>query len=147
MKPNMENIPTPVIVTIGAMIFVIIVLVFALYSSNEREQRLAKSIDRLTERYQSKGGATTMYNGTNLSYNLQSFDGGKIWYACEYGKNWELNILGKAEDVYPGLMKHLAAWDKITEYVEKHGAIGSKAITEEEKQMLRDANFTVEEKK
>lgn len=144
---KMENLTTPVIVTISGMVITIILLVFSLYKTKEREDRLSKSVDYLLERYQIKSGGTSLFNGKMLNYNLQSFDGGKIWYACEYGKDWEVIILGKAEEIYPGLVKHLDAWDKLTKYVEKNGAIGSKPITEEEKQMLKDANFTVEEKK
>ena len=143
----MENVATPTIITIVFLILTVIILTYSMYKGKEREDRLSRSIDRLLERYQTKTGSTSLFNGTMLNYNLQTFDGGKIWYACEYGKDWEVIILGKAEDVYPGLVKHLDAWDRLTKYVETHGAIGSKPITEEEKQMLKDANFKVEEKK
>jgi len=52
------------------------------------------------------------------SYNLRSFDNGTSWYAFDYD-----TILGHVDSIYPGLLKHLTAWDNITKYCEENGPI------------------------
>ncbi|KKL90594.1 hypothetical protein LCGC14_1903180, partial [marine sediment metagenome] len=55
----------------------------------------------------------SLLTGDMISYNLKTFDGGKHWYATEYDEDWGVIILGEAEEVYPGLLEHIEAMDKI----------------------------------
>ncbi len=81
-----------------------------------------------------------------LNYHLKSFDGGKIWYAIDNDKWFNdkgLIILGKADDVYPGLLSHLDGLDKLTKYVEENGSIDPKQITQEQTDILDEAGITI----
>ena len=67
-------------------------------------------------------------DGEYFNYNLKSWDGGKVWYAIEYdtdcvGGQWGITILGRADELYPGLLQHIENWDRLSKYVETHGAI------------------------
>ncbi len=57
----------------------------------------------------------TRYNGTDLSYNLVSVDGGEHWAA----RDRDGSFMGDVEDKYPGLKEQLEAWDAIMKYVER----------------------------
>ena len=69
-------------------------------------------------------------DGDACNYDLRSWDGGKVWYAGEYDKDcgdgqWGLKIIGLANELYPGLLEHIVAWDNIVKYVENNGPIGA----------------------
>ncbi len=69
-----------------------------------------------------KGG--THLNGKMVDYDLRSWDGGKNWYVINYNfDTHEFKVVGLVDSIYPGLMDHIAAWDKLTNYVEKNGPI------------------------
>lgn len=113
-----------------------------------------KSMKRTNEYYDStylrKQGGTSTYgdNGFNnkmINYDLRSWDGGKNWYVTEYNfKTNELKIVGESETIYPGLIKHLESWDKLTEYVSKNGPIDPHNV--KDIKILKDAGFTVKTK-
>jgi hypothetical protein len=82
------------------------------------------------------------------TYELLSFDGGKMWYAVERGKDNSIIIRGTAEAVFPGLLSHLEGIDALVEYAEKYGPLtlagtlaGGNAETQ--KALLEGAGFTV----
>lgn len=41
--------------------------------------------------------------------DLRTFDGGKVWYACEKSSGDSVKIIGVADKVYPGIMDSLKA--------------------------------------
>lgn len=108
--------------------------------------------------YLSESGVTSMWKPEGhtdeyFSYNIRSFDGGKVWYALETEssnstglKDNKVIILGKVEDVYPGFKEHNEAWNRLTEYTSKNGPVGSHEITEELDEILADAGIEIVEK-
>lgn len=52
------------------------------------------------------------------SYRLRSFDDGVSWYVFDAD-----TLLGNADSIYPGLIKHIEAWDNITKFVKENGTI------------------------
>ncbi len=96
-----------------------------------------RTLSDITQHLGSKAGGTSILTGEWTDYNLKTFDGGKHWYAIEYDSDWGVVILGEAEEIYPGLLKHLEAWDKLTD--PEHKPTRSEKIA-----LLRDAGFTVE---
>jgi hypothetical protein len=122
--------------------------IFYNYVQGEETTKLKRDVAYYDSTYLSRQGGTLLWGDgkTAVNYNLRSFDGGKTWYAYEYGKNWELKILGEAETVYPGLMKTLIAWDKIKEHVDKNGPIKMSDLTPEFEKTLNDAKITIERK-
>jgi len=89
--------------------------------------------------YQHKIGGTSFIPNAD-SYRLFSYDGGKNWYAL----GDEDEIIGTAEEVFPGLLNHLDGWDRLEEYARKNGPINACGITGEETRLLQDANLTVD---
>jgi hypothetical protein len=90
-----------------------------------------------------KQGASSKYG----TYELLSFDGGKRWYAVERGPDYAVVIKGTAEEIFPGISKHLAAWDALVDHAMKNGPItlsGDRAPTD--KALLEAAGFTVTKK-
>ncbi len=100
-------------------------------------------LDQTTQHLDSKVGGTMLLTGEWISYNLKSYDDGKHWYAIEYGDDWGITILGEAEEVYPGLLKHIDAMDRLTDHVNTNGPIAS----ESDFDLLRDVGFEVKVKK
>ena len=78
--------------------------------------------------------------------DLRSFDGGKIWYAV---KNTDdgVEILGLADDIYPGLLQEIEGFARLVAYAREHGPIGSRPITAEDVSVLTGAGFTVQKAK
>lgn len=82
------------------------------------------------------------------SYELRSFDGGKLWYAVERGENGAVIIKGTADEVFPGLLKHLDAMDALVEYAKKNGPLTlSGARATDDRSMLENAGFVVSDKR
>lgn len=78
------------------------------------------------------------------NYRLESFDGGKNWYAVDHNSSTgETKILGTAEEKFPGLLKHLEGMDALVEYAEKHGAINPANMSEAEKAIVDGAGLKV----
>jgi len=85
-------------------------------------------------------------DGDSFNYDLRSWDGGKVWYAVEFDKDcvdglWGLTILGRADELYPGLLEHIEGWDNLLKYVEDNGPIGVKDV--DGLKALEGAGFTV----
>lgn len=97
--------------------------------------------------YLRKSGGTTTFGPKGLknpilNYDLRSWDAGKNWYAVDYNfKTEELKILGEVEKIYPGLMKHLEAWDTMTQYAQKYGPI--KLTDPEGVRIMEKAGFEI----
>ncbi|HYF05050.1 MAG TPA: hypothetical protein VEA59_02670 [Patescibacteria group bacterium] len=97
-------------------------------------------IEFYEQNYKRRCGGTVGYG----SYNLESFDGGKTWFAIKWTDDWQCIYLGAAETVYPGLLARLQGFDALIEHVEKHGPItlaGHGAA--KDLQVLTGAGFTV----
>lgn len=133
------------VIIIGILGLSTIVVLFFNYTLKEEKEVLQKDVDYYQSTYLKRQGGTGMYNGTMLNYNLKSFDGGKIWYACEYDEKG-LIILGNVEKVYPGLLAHLEAWDKLQNYIAKFGPIDPNKITPELEKIMMDAKIKFETK-
>jgi len=117
----------------------VLVLGFAGINLNEDLAQSERTLNHTTRHLDSKGGGTKLLTGEWINYNLKTFDSGKHWYATERNDDGGVIILGTAEEIYPGLLKHLEAWDKLSDPEYK--------LTRSEKiALLRDAGFTVEEK-
>lgn len=108
--------------------------------------RLQKDVNYYTKTYLRKQGGTALWKPSKgmVNYDLRSFDAGLSWYAVrEEGELGEyLTILGYAEDVYPGLMKHLSNMDALKERVEKM----NKSMTldnPEDIAFLKNVGFTI----
>ena len=101
---------------------------------------LKQEIKRMNERQAEmnkvnlrKQGGTSLYsppgwNEKYFNYDLRSWNAGKDWYAVEYDKDldcgrWGLKILGDANELYPGLLEHLKAWDDLTCHVANNGPV------------------------
>lgn len=85
-------------------------------------------------------GGTTLVAGADF-YDLFSPNGGRDWYAL--GENRE--IIGTAEEIYPGLLAHLAGFEALEKYAKEHGSIGRNGIiTPEDIRILKAAGFKVQ---
>lgn len=98
-------------------------------------------------------GATSLYHppnwdkekdGNYFNYDLRSWDAGKNWYAVEVDDDWGVKILGDAEVLYPNFLKHLDAWDALTNYVKEKGTIDG--TDPEGIKVLEKAGFTITKK-
>jgi len=152
MNTQNKNPMVTFLTLLCGVLFVSFLTLFFLYYSPEHEinKKLMRTVAYYDSTYLQKQGATTMLKGfDNLSYDLRSWDGGQTWYAVKM--DWEadtvprkLTVLGEADSIYPNLLQHLGAMDKLTQYVEKNGSLGSKsAITEGEISMLENIGFEV----
>lgn len=126
---------------IAIMIMTTVILGLALYKSQQRIASLERRYDVMTQHEGSKSGGTSLLTGEPLNYNLRTFDSGKTWYAVELDRDWGMTILGESEVVYPGLLDHIKAIDRLTQHVQDNGPIGVDDI-----QLLEDAGFKVERK-
>jgi len=81
------------------------------------------------------------------TYNIRSLDGGKNWYAVDEEVG-NIRIKGPVRQVFPGLLEHLEAIDKLIKYAEKNGPItfaGQRAARD--RQVLERAGFELKNKK
>lgn len=135
----------------AALFAFFIAFFFACYAPLvEENKKMQRSLDYYDSTYLHKSGWTSFMGGEKgLSYDLRSWDCGRNWYAVKLKRSsdaapWELIILGEADSIYPNLVKHLEATDRLTEYARKNGAIGSSGkVTDEEIKMLEDSGFEV----
>ena len=70
----------------------------------------------------------TLYHKNNtlnwISYELRTFDGGKIWYVVETDLNdGSVNIIGVVDSIYPNLLQHIKSIDELYNYIEKNGSV------------------------
>ncbi len=96
-----------------AMLAIILALGVSIFSLKDDLAQSERTLTHITRHLDSKTGGTSLLTGDMISYNLKTFDGGKHWYATEYDEDWGVIILGEAEEVYPGLLEHIEAMDKI----------------------------------
>lgn len=125
------------------LIVVIMTMGFSIFDLKNDLDQSKRTLDYTTRHLDSKGGGTVMLTGEFINYNLKTFDSGKHWYAIEYDDCWGMTILGEAEDVYPGLLKHIDAMDKLTNHVSINGPID---LSSSDADLLRDAGFTIQAK-
>lgn len=85
-----------------------------------------------------------------FSYNIRSFDGGKVWYALKTEKSNsnglkddKVIILGEVDYVYPGFREHKKAWKNLMSYVKENGPIVNHKPTEELDKILDEAGITI----
>lgn len=139
------------IILLSAALFAsLIVLFFSFYAPlREENKRMQRRMDYHNSTYLHQCGWTSFMGGKDgIGYDLYSWDAGRNWYAVDRKTTGDsFIILGKADVIYPDLLKHLEAVDKLTEYTVKNGSIGSKGkIADEEIKMLTDSGFEVKQK-
>lgn len=133
-----------VVIATVSIIAIVILYYFYYIPVKQRLYSLekAKQISDSTNLH--KQGGTTI-NGKLINYNLRSWDGGKNWYAVDYNfETKEFKIIGEAEKVYPGLLHHLATWERLTNYVKDNGPISMS--DKEAVKMLEEAGFSFHKK-
>jgi len=141
------------------VLFLVGIIIHALVTPDLRDYKNMK--ERQEERSKielSHSGGGVLYlppnwdkekDGDSFNYNLRSWDGGKVWYAVEYDKEcvddlWGIKIIGRAAELYPGLLEHIEGWDTLLKYVEENGPIG--VDDTDGLRALEDAGFTVTKK-
>lgn len=120
----------------------ILFLVGFVFLELQEIKSLKKDLADYQTTYLSKSGSTAYQDYG--SYQLQSLDGGRTWYAVEYQEDGVVKVLGPADSLYPGLVENIEAFDALFKYVKENGPIGSRPITSEDLKFLEDAGFTVE---
>ena len=140
----------------GLYVFLLAIalITMAVICNNYRNKyhKLQKVIERRDNTELRLQGSTKLYGDKGfdnpmLNYYLRSWDGGKNWYVIDqeiYFRFGEVKVLGEAETIYPGLIKHLRAWDKLTNYVVKDGPLDPTDI--EDLQLMEEAGFKIENK-
>lgn len=124
------------------LILAVVILGGGLYKAGQKINDLEKDLADYKTTYLSRSGWTAYQDYG--SYQLQSLDGGRTWYAVEYQEDGVVKVLGNADSLYPGLVENIEAFDALFKYVEENGPIGSRPITSEDLKFLEDAGFTVE---
>lgn len=115
-------------------------------SRQDEIDRHQSRIENAFKHWDQRVGGTSLVPGAD-SYNLRTFDSGKHWYAVQYDDDWGMKIIGNAEEVYPGLINHLDAMNKLTAHVEAHGPLTFQDGADgDDAKLLRDAGFDVIEK-
>lgn len=140
----------------GILLGITIGIIFSLFiwilPSNDKIKKLKRTVNYFDSTYLQKQGGTSTYGNGELgkdfiNYDLRSWDGGKNWYATKYNFDTkELKILGEAESIYPNLLKHLDALDKLSDYAFKNGGIKCSNDTAGIN-LLKDAGFTITKNK
>ena len=133
----------------AALCALVLSLFFGFYMPLKEENRIMqRTLNDYRINHLRKQGGTTMLKGfDNLSYDLRSWDAGHTWYAVK--DDWRgktFTVLGEADSIYPNLLNHLEAMDRLTEHAQKNGAIGSIGeITQDEIKMLEESGFEVKQ--
>ena len=133
-------------IIIAVLLLTIVAMGVVLHHLKSDLNSSERNYARLTEHWDSKGGGTMLLTGEWINYNLKTYDDGAHWYAIEYNDEWGVVILGEAEEIYPGLLAHIDAWDKITKRVAERGPISLEDITDEDIQALQRIGLEVTEK-
>lgn len=132
-----------VLLLLGIVLATIIFVAGYIFGFNSRENKInLRNLKYYEKKYLRKIGYTVGYG----SYNLRSLDGGQNWYAVKCTSNLpdseKIEIIGPAEEVFPGLLEKLKSIDELVRYAQKG------PITEmgpEEKIMFEKAGFTMKE--
>lgn len=133
-----QELKVLVITLIVGFILMTLTLGLALFESNQRIDSMERRIEYMTQYEDRKSGGTSLLTGSNIDYDLRTFDSGRTWYAVKMDSDWGMSILGEAEEVHPGLLDHIEAWDRLMEHVEQNGPIGLNDI-----QLLKDIGLEV----
>lgn len=149
----MDNLKNDfILISIGSVMLASMLFYLIFFKPMQEElESLIRSKNYIDSTYLRKRGCTSTYGGGELgkdfiTYDLRSWDAGKNWYAVEYDyETKELKILGEAEKIYPKLLDHLKAWDKLEHYVIRNGCINPSKDTVG-LEILKDAGFTVTKK-
>lgn len=135
------------IATIGILLGLCIGFAIGLRNYIDVNKRLRKDCDYYGSTYLRKQGATSLWGGSKggmINYDLRSFDGGKNWYAVSNTPDDGVIILGKADDVYPGLLKQQEGLSALFDYVKTNGPL---TLTNQTQiNMLKNAGFEVKQK-
>lgn len=126
------------------MILVIGTLAMIIREKNSKIEKLEEDLSYYENTILWKTGFSLGFG----DYHLESFDGGLRWYAISKDSTGTL-IEGSADSVFPGLLQHLNAWDKLTEYVEKNGPISiddNLSNYPEKMKLLEKAGFVITRK-
>ena len=98
----------------------------------------AEDLRYYKKRYLWKVGSTMLVPGSPLvNYRLLSTNGGRDWYAVDKHDA----IIGHADEVYPGLLTHIAGLESLISHVEAHGPID--LAHAEGRRLLRGAGFEI----
>jgi hypothetical protein len=142
---NNDYSKTNTIISLGvSSVILIILLIMSCTTWSERYNNIKRNLDYYQTNYLWKTGGTIMPNGHIINYQLRSFDAGRHWYAVDT-KNDNFIILGEANTVYPGLMEHLDAWDRIVKYAVQNGPIN--LSTPDGVKLLQSAGFEIKTNK
>ena len=115
--------PMIALVVVIAVLIALCVVFYLKIDEQRRSIMSFKSWKRSRElKYQRKQGTTkALKDKKEVKYDLRSFDGGKNWYACEESVLNGLNIIGRADDVYSGIVRHLHSSGSAVENVNIDG--------------------------
>ncbi|NMB69874.1 hypothetical protein GYA27_01565 [candidate division WWE3 bacterium] len=132
---------TAVCVYLGVFAIFATVVIVVIAKQLAEGKRLREQLAKYQHTYLYKSG--WCYDVGN--YLLFSPDGGISWHALNRNSGTGgLDILGTAEEIYPGLLNHLEGMEKLTAYVKKHGPIGAQGkITDSDLLMLSGAGLSV----
>lgn len=133
------------------MLVIAALILSGIYVSNtsDKIKRLDTELTWYKNVIKTKNGWSKGYG----SYKLVSFDRGETWYNYEGHSDPEATRNNGFHFLTPAdttLVKHIKAWDVLTQYVEKNGPVDFTAkdlSVEEQKQLLEDAGFEIKEKK
>lgn len=103
---------------------------FGRSSRSQEVARLERDNAYFRSTYLHKSGWSQGYG----AYSLLSVDSGATWVALDADRK----IIGPAD---PNLLAHLNGIDALTKYVEEHGPIGSRPITDKDIEVLQGAGF------
>lgn len=131
------------VILIFIMTIITLLYLFKLVLKLKKENfELSNDLNFVNKFYLTRQGTTSTYSNKPLNYLLKSFDGGMVWYCCEWNDdNDGLNIIGNVDNIYPGLMAHLKGWDELNKYCSSHGPIDPKNLTPELKKILTDCKI------
>lgn len=134
--------------SIASLALLILVAVVAFYAGYKLKEDQTRNAVRGYEHYRKtclrKQGSGLGYG----SYNLESYDGGKSWWAVKYDDQGKMEIQGLADQVFPGLLQHIEGMDRLCEYARSNGPLtlsGPQAAAQQA--LLEGAGFTVEQPK
>jgi hypothetical protein len=123
-------------ILIGVFLVLTITVIGLLWERSVRiaeTHLLQRDLAYLREAYPIRVGASSQYG----SYVLVSVNGGKDWLALDPTTH---ALIGTAN---PARLAHLNGLDALTDYVHRHGPIGSRPISAEDIEVLQGADFGV----
>jgi hypothetical protein len=104
-----------------------------------RRKRQREELDWYHQTYRTQTG---FYEGFG-SYQLQTLDGGRNWYALERDGD-QVKVLGPVEEIHPGLMRRLEAMDQLLELYKESGPLD--LSRPEHREVLEAVGFEIKTK-